>query len=257
MNARYCNGGKFTSRDDWTHPDIKNDTTELIAVTEGSFCIEEETADGFKTYELEPGDIIYLDAGKLHRGVGSSIERVSFYWIHFYLPEGEFMPIKHLRLGDVYSVTLLCRQILHYEAKRASAKVMDSLLCVLNSEIDSQDIKREPLDSLAEKVVEWLRINADRQLNSTDVSERFGYNEDYISRLLKQQYGHGLKQMIVEKRMDYLKYMLLEKEMTLTEIASHGGFPDVKLFLKFFAYHEGITPTRYREIYKNGHTNNR
>lgn len=257
MHARYCNSGKFTSRDVWTHPDHMNETTELITVTEGSFCIEEKTADGFRTFELEPGDIIYLDAGKLHRGVGLSSERVSFYWTHFYLPTGESMPIKHLRLKDIYSVTLLCRQILHYEAKRASSEVMDSLLCVLNSEIASQNKKREPLDSLSEKIVEWLRINPDRQLNSADVSERFGYNEDYISRLLKQQYGHGLKQMIVAKRMDYLRFMLLETERTLTEIASQGGFSDVKLFLKFFSYHEGITPTRYREIYKNGHTNNR
>ena len=63
--------------------------------------------------------------------------------------------------------------------------------------------------------------------------------------------------MIVDRRMDYLKFLLTEREFTLTEIADRGGFADVKLFLKFFAYHEGITPTRFREVYKNGHTNNR
>ena len=257
MKGRFCNAGKFTSRNEWIHHESKNETTELIVVTEGSFKLEVDYEEGSELFELEAGDILYIDANRQHRGVGNSDERVSFYWLHFWLPEGGDAGIRHLRLGDVYSVTLLCRQILHYAEKRPGAEVMDSLLCVLNAEIESQNIKRVPPDSLAEKVVEWVRINSDRQISPADVSERFGYNEEYISRLLRRKYGSGLKQMIVDRRMDYLKFLLTEREFTLTEIADRGGFADVKLFLKFFAYHEGITPTRFREVYKNGHTNNR
>lgn len=250
---RYCNAGKFTSRSEWIHPLYNNETTELMFVTEGEFLLEENGNE----YKLSSGDIIYLDAGKTHKGVKITDSKVSFYWIHFYLPNGEVMPIKHLTLREVYPVSLLCRQILHYAESKASPKVLDSLLCVLIEEIDSQDIKKESLGSLAERIVEWLRINSDRQLKTSDISERFGYNEDYISRLLKHEYGRTLKQMIVDKRMEYIKYLLSETELTLTDISFRSGFTDVKLFLKFFAYHEGITPTEYRATYKSGHTNNR
>lgn len=253
MNAIFSGAGKFTSREDWTHPILENKTIELIVVTEGDF----ELWENGNVYKLTEGDIIFLDADKVHKGVGISHERVSFYWLHFYFPNGERIDIKHLTLKEVYPVTLLCRQILHYAAQRHSQDVMNSLICVLLFEIDLQNVKKEPLDSLAERIVEWIRINSDKQLISSDVAERFGYNEDYITRLLKKEYGCGLKQMINNKRVEYIKYLLSESEVTLTEAAYKSGFADVKLFLKFFTYHEGITPTEYRRIYKTGHTNNR
>lgn len=256
MKASYHNGGRFTSRGEWIHPEIRIGTTELIFVTEGSFRLEEESGGVCKLYELTAGDIIYLDPGKLHRGVGVTDERVSFYWLHFDLG-GENPGIKHLRLGDVYPVSLLCRQILHYEERKFGSDTLDSLLAVLMAEIASQDIKREPEDKLAEKVIEWIRINSDRPLTSADISERFGYNEEYISRVLRSGYGHGLKQIISERRMNYLKYLIAETELTMTEIADRGGFTDVKLFTKFFRYHEGVTPTTFRKAYRDGHTNNR
>ena len=51
--------------------------------------------------------------------------------------------------------------------------------------------------------------------------------------------------------------MLLETEHTLAEVADLSGFTDYKLFLKFFKYHEGMTPTEFREVYYSQHTNNR
>lgn len=258
MENVFGNSGKFTSRGEWTHPKSTNQTDELIIVTEGKFSLEEDNGNGkFELYELEEGDIMLLHADRLHRGIGSSKERVSFYWIHFYPQKASSLPIKHMHLLDPYPVSLLCRQILHYAEAEVSSEVMDSLLCVLIAEILLQDRKHEPNTALAAKVSEWIRINSDRQLTAADISDRFGYNEEYISRLLKQRYGRGLKQLINDRRLEHLKYRLTESELTLTEIALSSGFQDTKLFLKFFKYHEGITPTAYRAIYKTGHTNNR
>ena len=257
MKAFYHNGGKFTSRGEWIHPEIRIETTELIFVTEGRFRLEEESELGNTLYELEAGDIIYLYPGRLHRGIGVSDEKVSFYWFHFDLDDSDTLDIKQLRLRETYPVSLLCRQIMHYEERGFDKETLNCLFSVLMSEIDSQNIKREPDDKLAEKVVEWVRINSDRPLTTTDISDRFGYNEEYVSRLLKEKYGHNLKWIITERRMEHLKYLLAESELTLTDIALSCGFQDVKLFRKFFRYHEGITPTAYRENYRNGHTNNR
>lgn len=258
MKASFCNCGKFTSRGEWIHPKSKNQTDELIFVIEGKFSIEEETDDGkFDVYNLEVGDILFLEADRLHRGIGIAADRVSFYWIHFYRSPGEKLTAKHIHLRDLYSVSLLCRQIMHYADINIDPGVLDRLLYVLIEELSLQSQKREPEGSLASRVSEWIRINSDRQLTASDISNRFGYNEEYISRLLKQQYGHGLKQLMTERRLEHLKYLLSESELTLTEIALSAGFQDTKLFLKFFKYHEGISPTAYRSIYKLGHTNNR
>ena len=246
------NHGKFTSRGEWIHPERCNRTTELIVVTEGSFGLDIEGT----IFELNAGDAIFIAAGEHHIGVGAADERVSFYWIH-YDANGYAPSEKKLTLRDVYPVSILCRQIAHYAAEDFSGEVMDSLLCVLLAEIESQSGANESEDSLTERVSEWIRINSDRQISSGDVTERFGYSEDYLSRILKRQYGMSLRQFINDRRMRYLKYQLLETELTLTEIALRSGFTDCKLFLKFFRYHEGKTPSEFRKVYKSGHTNNR
>ena len=57
--------------------------------------------------------------------------------------------------------------------------------------------------------------------------------------------------------MTHIKRLLLETEHTLAEVADMSGFTDYKLFLKFFRYHEGMTPTEFRKVYYSQHTNNR
>ena len=40
-------------------------------------------------------------------------------------------------------------------------------------------------------------------------------------------------------------------------MAKAAGFDDYRAFLKFFRYHEGLTPTEFRNLYYNTHTNNK
>ena len=43
----------------------------------------------------------------------------------------------------------------------------------------------------------------------------------------------------------------------MKQIASELGFSNENLFIKFFLYHEKITPTAFRSRYYNTHLNNR
>ncbi len=248
---RFINAGKFTSRGEWSHPEFTLDScdTELIIVTEGCF----EMSVGAEQFSLQPGSVLFIEPSKKHRGIGVSEERVSFYWLHFE-PDAP-IATRSGELKEPYHAILLCRQILHYQESISAAgeKLTEVLLLEILSQLDGF----EPATGLAERVVEWVRINSDRALEIADVTERFGYSEDYLTRLPRRSCGLGLKQLISEKRMNHLKKQLLESEMTLTEIADSSGFSDVKLFLKYFAYHESITPTEFRKLYRTGHTNNR
>ena len=249
-SVKYGNGGLFTSRGEWIHPEATNRSTQIILVTDGEFELEENG----EIYQLAPGKGIFLDAGIPHRGVESNDSRVSFFWFHFAIDE--LPKVKCFTLRDHFPVILLCRQLLHYAELRFDPIVTDSLMRVLLAEILSQIVLDESEHALVSKICEWIRINSDRTLNAPEISERFGYNEDYISRLLKTHTGHTLKSMIDEYKMNRIKALLLETEKTLSDISAHTGFKDYKLFLKFFKYHEGVTPTEYRSIYYRVHTNN-
>lgn len=254
--ASYQYGGRFTSRSEWIHPERLGSSYELIVVTEGRVWIEEEGVE----YDLSPGQTLLLEPNKRHRGVRPTSERVSFYWIHFEDFDFEACEClqKCMTLTDSYAVTLLCRQLLYYHQAGHEGQVLDALLYVLLAELEDQARRaRGDMSRLADQIREWIRINSDRELKVADVSARFGYNVDYLSRLYRKCYGHGLKTEIDEMKMREIKKLLLESDLTLEQICSRTGMSDYKLFLKFFKYHEGITPSEFRRLYSMVHTNNR
>lgn len=255
-NVKFYRAGKFTSRGEWMHPDIAVPTTEIIAATDGSFGIEE---DGIP-YTVSAGDVLILDHDRPHRGTFVSKSKVSFYWIHingFDSRDGG-APAKHFTLRDPHHVSILCRQLLHYATVDAGGEMTDCLARVLLHELKHQsDAEGSGDNVLAARVIEWIRANSHSGVTASDVAGHFGYNEDYISRLLKRYCGCGLKAKIDELRLMFIEHRLLESDMTLSEIAYDAGFHDYKLFLKFFKYHAGMTPGEYRKIFYAIHTNSR
>jgi transcriptional regulator GlxA family with amidase domain len=107
------------------------------------------------------------------------------------------------------------------------------------------------------KIEEWIRINSDRPLSVSAVAEHFGYNEDYISKLFRRESGVGLKAYIDSMRLLRIKGLLSTTAFPLQKISDECGFEDYKAFLKFFTYHEGVTPTKFRTQCYMTHDNNR
>ncbi|MBQ8439846.1 MAG: helix-turn-helix transcriptional regulator [Clostridia bacterium] len=252
---KLISAGRFTSRGNWIHPERKIDTTELMIVVDGAFDMVE---DG-EIFRLSSGSVLILDEGLEHRGAEITSERVCFYWFHLknFSNWNEKELKKQIQLSDPYAVTLLCRQILFYLKGNYPHDVSEHLLQVLLAEIVAQGRESElSTEALAVRIREWIRINTDQPLTVSQIANRFGYNEDYLSRLFKKNYGKSLKGVIDEMKAAQIKRLLLESDMTLYEIARRMSFEDYKLFLKFFKYHEGITPTEFRNLYCDIHTNN-
>lgn len=248
--------GRFTSRGNWIHPERCLDSSELIVAVEGNFSIEENG----EIFSVKEGSALFLEAGLKHKGVALSTERVSFYWFHledFGDPRERGLK-KQIQLTDSYAASLLCRQILSYFKGDYEVTVAEHLLQVLLAELGAQGRANETSPgALPVRVREWIRINADQNLTVTQIAAHFGYNEDYLSRLCKKSYGKSLKCVIDEMKAAQIKRLLMESDLTLYEIARKTSFEDYKLFLKFFKYHEGITPTEFRNLYSDIHTNNR
>lgn len=247
--------GRFTSRGEWIHPKRRIDTVELIVAVEGSFSMMENG----ERFLVEQDSVLFLEPGLEHGGVELSRERVSFYWFHlqnFEDLQGRGLK-KHIRLTDPYAVHLLCRQILSYFKGDFEPSVAEHLLQVLLAELGAQS-RAEILarEAPVVRIREWIRINADRGLTVSQIAAQFGYNEDYLSRLFKKNYGKSLKCVIDEMKAAQIKRLLMDSDLTLYQIAEQTAFEDYKLFLKFFKYHEGITPTEFRNLYSDIHTNN-
>lgn len=253
-NVKYVHGGKFISRNIWKHPERTNKTDQIIIVLEGKVYITVEN----EHFTLSQGDTLFIPKGKKHYGTEYSPAQVSFYWLHFSGADIYDTPIAYLHTENYYQLKLLSQQLLHYaNIENYPAECTDYLIRMLLMELDTQTLKTDKkLNKICYAIKEWVKMNADIPIKVSDVAKHFNYNEDYINRIFKVYYPDGLKAFINNEKMQKIKTDLLSN-ISLSEITEKYAFSDYKYFLKFFKYHEGVSPTKYRQTYCNIHTNNK
>lgn len=245
----YRGAGKFISHGEWCHPNRTINSNEIIFVTEGTVYINE---DG-KEYPLKKNDLLLLEQNRNHFGYKSSTD-TSFYWMHFVGGPEIDRSLKHQSISEPYNLSLLLKQLLHYRCANNPKESLDYLTRLILIECFSHSIPTES-NRIVSEVSAWVLANRDSALKVEQIADHFGYNADYISRIFKAHYGKSLKEYIGEVRIDYIKQLLLSEDISLSDVAYQTGFGDYKYFLKFFKYHEGITPTQFLKIYPKTHIN--
>jgi AraC-like DNA-binding protein len=255
IKTGYVSAGRFVSSDEWIHPKRIIDSYEIIYVLEGDVFIQQDEA----RLQLKENELIVLQPFKTHFGYKSSTGRTSFYWLHYTDPDMyTFCNIKrHIRFDGTHNINLLLKQILHMANTPGYPQYsLDILLWLILTEITvEQSVGCINSNPLLKDVCEWIRINNDKNITVTDVAREFEYSEDHISRIFKKNYSIGLKKYINEIKMNVIKNHLLSGSQPIKEVAANAGFADYKHFLKYFKYHEGISPMEYRQVYFNTHLN--
>ena len=248
-NIHFTNGGKFTSKGKWKHACRTIDSTELIIVLSGevNMFVEDERLS------LHMGEVLRILPGELHGGSRES-ENLSFFWLHLTGAEADELPPAISAPKNFERIKTLTKELLHYhEQKEYPKECADSLIKVLLAEITHG--RSDSDGKLISEIKEYIRVNIEEPLKASDIATRYNYNEDYLNRLFKKRLGVGLKKYIDSARLESIKANLLMSNLSLTEIAYRYGFDEYKYLLKFFKYHEGISPSKYREAYYGMHTN--
>lgn len=244
--------GLFSSEGEWIHPKRILDTHEIILVLNGTVYISEEETE----YELNEGDYLLLHSSVTHSGTKATNSNVSFYWFHFHgnAPSYPFFGSLH----DQASVMLCAKQLLHiYSSGLYPKETGDNMLRVFLSELEVERELNSHENVLAAKINEYIRSHSDKNLLVSDVSERFGYSADYLSRLLKANCGLTLKQKISKARMEKACLLLQTTDLTVSQISYMLGYKEPNLFEKFFIYHQSCTPKQYRNSFFHEKTNHK
>lgn len=247
----FLRGGKFISKGKWRHITRMIDTTELIIVLSG----EVKIFVGDERYRLTAGEVLMISPGLYHGGYEDS-DNVSFLWLHFTGAAPSELPSVISHPKNFERIQTLTRELLHYHENREyPAECANSLMKVLLAEITHG--KSDNCGKLLSEIKEYIRRNREMPLKASDIAEKYNYNEDYLNRLFKKELGIGIKKHIDSVRLEAIKRDLLMSSTSLSEIAEAYGFEEYKYLLKFFKYHEGVTPTEYRESYYNMYTNSK
>jgi transcriptional regulator GlxA family with amidase domain len=105
-------------------------------------------------------------------------------------------------------------------------------------------------------IVEWIRANLQKEITVKELSERYNYNSDHLSRLFKKHLGVTPIKYVNAVKVLKAKELLSLTDKSIKEISYETGFKDEKYFMKLFKSAESLTPTEYRQAYHKMHVNN-
>ncbi len=241
--------GEFRTSDIWIHPTRVIASYELILVKEGTVYLQENEAE----YELHTGDMILLEPNRKHGGYKSSQSKISFYWFHFQtnIP----LPFKTATCQNLYNVHHYIKKLLDDTNNGfGTCETADTLGFIIFNEISKAESQNH---SDIQSITEFIRINRNKDISIAQIAEEFGYNPDYLGRLFKKHKNIGLKDYLLLTRLSYAKELLLTTSLPVKEIAKMLGYENANLFIKFFSYHEKITPKNFRKLYEYTHLNSK
>ena len=245
LSVSYRNMGLFDTDEPWIHPTVCNPTCQLLYVLAGTVDLFE----GETRYTLRPGEMLVLDPNVTHGGASESRGHVSFYWLHF---ETNDLSLWNLpKRADVPPETeTVFRELMHlsYSSPRAAELTLAKFLTDLGAETE----RRSPL---AFELQEFIRVHARKPLRVGQLSKRFGYSPDRLSRIYRAEFGCSLKEGVCRARLGCVENYLLNTDFSIGEIAAATGFEDANALTKFFSYHEKMSPLAYRRKFYHIHMN--
>lgn len=99
-------------------------------------------------------------------------------------------------------------------------------------------------------IVHFISKNLHRPLSTIDVAEHLGLHRNYTINLFKKAMGVSIKQYIQYQRLQVVQSMLIDTDMSVSDIAYATGFNSLGRFYDAFSRHYGMAPKQFRKKLK-------
>jgi len=138
-----------------------------------------------------------------------------------------------------------------YLRRLQGAKNMEELTGVLHGIVGSVaeqivSFHGLPHASAMRKAELYIRENLTRKISLGEIAKVAGLSAPYFSTIFKEEMGENLSSYVNRQRVEKASKLLLETDLSLSEIAAGCCFQDQSWFSKIFKSFTGISPGKYR-----------
>ncbi|MDR2731422.1 MAG: AraC family transcriptional regulator [Treponema sp.] len=131
------------------------------------------------------------------------------------------------------------------------SKTVEELTDILHNTIDRisgfvSSFHGIPHAAALRKAETFILENYTRKVSLKEIAGVAGLSAPYFSTIFKEEMGENLSKYLNRLRVEKASRLLLESEMSLSEIASCCCFEDQSWFSKIFKAYTGISPGKYR-----------
>lgn len=94
----------------------------------------------------------------------------------------------------------------------------------------------------------YIRCNPNEQFPISRMAEMVGLSPNFFSRVFHETVGKTPLRYVHEVKINRIKMLLLDTEMSVSEIAANCGFDDAPYMFSLFKRYAGMTPSEYRRV---------
>lgn len=214
-----------------------------------------------ETYELKQNDCVFIDCSKPYSHCTSD-DLWKLRWVHFNAHNMGAVYEKYTARGgkpcfcthnDSQYTALLSHL---FEIASSTSYVRDmkiheklsGLLVLLMEETQTPDTNPVGAKSTElEAIKEYLDENFTEKITLDDLSARFYINKFYLLEIFKKQYGMGINEYLIHRRITKAKRLLRFTDKTVEAIAFECGINSLHYFSRVFKKVEGLSPSEYRK----------
>lgn len=114
--------------------------------------------------------------------------------------------------------------------------------------IRNVDISKTRKTSKMKVILDYIDNHYYENMTINNLAQMMHYNEYYFMKIFKQYTGKTFISYINEIRIEKSKYLILNTDLSITEIATKVGFNNTSYYIKKFQHLQGITPHKFRKI---------
>lgn len=126
-------------------------------------------------------------------------------------------------------------------------KLGEFMVCCLKQWVEDRKLEERKPILLAK---EYMQENFWRSLTLEEVSAYVGFNASYFSNLFKRETSMNFLEYLTTIRIDHARERLMKTDDSVNEIAEAVGYSDVKYFSRIFKRSLGLSPNKFRKMYK-------
>lgn len=116
-----------------------------------------------------------------------------------------------------------------------------------------QKYKKAPIPPAVEAAREYIHSHVFSRLHVENVAEEVHLSKSHFTALFKKAVGVTVQDYILNCKLEKAKELLIEKKMTILEIADQLEYEDYRSFSRAFKRLTGYSPTEYQHNITNPH----
>lgn len=140
---------------------------------------------------------------------------------------------------------------LYYMLKPISTEEARKALDCVVTRLQESHGKQDTGTDTFKQILAYVRLNYTEPITLDSVSERFGFNKNYLSELFTKETGYGFAKYRNVIRISHAQKML-RKGSSVTETALAVGFSDIHYFSRVFKSLTGETPIEWKNRKRDG-----